>query len=295
MLSVLRGFWLRWRVSSSAKEYFSNMSRIALAVEYDGSSYHGWQRQPEVDSVQARLEAALSRVADAPVETVCAGRTDRGVHATYQVIHFEPPAVRTDRAWLLGGTFFLPSDITLSWARTVSEDFHARFSATARSYRYVILNRDTRPALNRGRVTWHRGQLDAGLMHAAGQYLLGEHDFSSFRARDCQAISPVRTLEYLNVQRQGDYIYLDITANAFLHHMVRNIVGTLLPIGGGQQSPESVRDILDARHRSAAGITAPADGLYLVNVRYPAHFDIPPPRNLPVFWSALGEFPSTSC
>lgn len=271
------------------------MPRIALAVEYDGVSYHGWQRQPEVDSVQARLEAALSCVADTPIDIVCAGRTDRGVHATYQVIHFETPVQRPDRAWLLGGTFFLPSDITLLWAKTVSDDFHARFSATARSYRYVILNRDTRPALHRGRVTWHRAELDAASMQAAAQCLLGEHDFSSFRARDCQSHTPVRTLESLRVQRQGDYLYLDITANAFLHHMVRNIVGTLLPVGEGRAAPESVREILAARQRAAAGVTAPADGLYLVNVRYPGHFDIPPPRSQPVFWSPLGEFPPTSC
>jgi tRNA pseudouridine38-40 synthase len=271
------------------------MPRIALAVEYDGSPYHGWQRQSEVDSVQAQLETALSRVANEPIVVVCAGRTDRAVHATYQVVHFETPVERADHAWLMGGTFFLPPDITLLWARPVPDDFHARFSATARSYRYVILNRGTRAAINRERVTWYRGRLDADAMHEAGQYLLGKHDFSSFRARDCQAQSPVRTIESFSVQRQGDYIYLDITANAFLHHMVRNIVGTLLPIGTGEQTPESILAVLQARHRSVAGITAPAEGLYLVNVRYPTHFSIPPPRSLPVFWSPLGEFTPTSC
>ncbi|ANJ66491.1 tRNA pseudouridine(38,39,40) synthase TruA [Halothiobacillus diazotrophicus] len=271
------------------------MSRIALAVEYDGSNYHGWQRQPTVDSIQARLEHALSRVADASIETVCAGRTDRGVHATYQVVHFESPVARPERAWLLGGTFFLPADITLLWAKAVPDDFHARFSATARSYRYVILNRETRPALHRGRVTWHRGSLDADAMHVAGQHLLGEHDFSSFRARDCQSISPVRHLESLTVRRQGDYVYLDITANAFLHHMVRNIVGTLLPVGEGRVPPDTLQAVLAARQRTAAGITAPADGLYLVNVRYPGHFGLEAPPGPPVFWAETGEFPPTSC
>lgn len=279
----------------SFKDRKSRMARIALAVEYDGSEYHGWQRQPEVDTVEARLEAALSRVANAPIELVCAGRTDRGVHASYQVVHFDSLADRAEHAWLLGGTFFLPPDITLLWAKTVPEDFHARFSATARSYRYVLLNRKTRSALHRGRATWFRGELDAEAMHQAGQYLLGKHDFSSFRAQGCQSFSPVRTIEAISVRRCGDYLYLDITANAFLQHMVRNIVGTLLPIGAGERPPESIADVLAKRARGAAGITAPADGLYMVNVRYPEDFDLPPPLSLPVFWSSFDEFQRTSC
>ncbi|MHB8919490.1 MAG: tRNA pseudouridine(38-40) synthase TruA [Halothiobacillus sp.] len=271
------------------------MSRIALAVEYDGSRYHGWQRQQDVDSVQARLEAALSQVANSPIDTVCAGRTDAGVHATYQVVHFDSDAIRPDQAWLFGGTHALPADISIVWARTVCSDFHARFSATARSYRYVILNRQTRSAVHQGRVTWWRDTLNAEAMHKAGQFLLGEHDFSSFRAKGCQAKSPIRTIESCRVQRQGDFIYIDITANAFLHHMVRNIVGTLLPIGAGIRPVDSLFDILGQQQRVLAGITAPAAGLYLVNVRYPAAFFIPEPRAIPAFYSPLGEIPVVCC
>ncbi len=271
------------------------MPRIALTLEYDGSRYHGWQRQSEVDSVQARLETALSRVADAPVEVVCAGRTDAGVHASHQVVHFDTEAIRSERAWLLGVTQSLPSDISILSAQVVDSEFHARFSATARSYRYIILNRMTRSALQRGRVTWWRGSLDEGAMHEAGQYLLGEHDFSSFRAKDCQSVSPVRHIESLSFRRQGEYVYMDITANAFLHHMVRTIVGTLLPVGAGEQPADSLRDILLAKHRSAAGMTAPADGLYLVNVRYPDSFGIKQAGSKPVFWASSCEMQSGCC
>lgn len=259
------------------------MTRIALAVEYDGSRYHGWQRQQDVDSVQARLEAALSQVANAPVEVVCAGRTDAGVHATHQVVHFDSNALRPDQAWLFGGTHALPADMSIVWARQVEPDFHARFSAIARSYRYIILNRQTRPAVHRGHVTWWREHLNAEVMHEAGQFLLGEHDFTSFRAKGCQASSPIRTVTSFSVQRQGDFIYIDITANAFLHHMVRNIVGTLLPIGAGVHCVTSLRDLLAIKSRALAGITAPAAGLYLVNVVYPDRFCIAQPQAIPSF------------
>jgi tRNA pseudouridine38-40 synthase len=263
------------------------MTRIALAVEYDGSRYHGWQRQKDVDSVQARLEAALSRVADAPIEVVCAGRTDAGVHATNQIVHFDSTAQRPDQAWVFGGTQALPSDISIVWARAMNSEFHARFSAIARSYRYVILNRATRSAVHHGHVTWWRERLNAELMHQAGQFLLGEHDFSSFRAKGCQAQSPIRTVESFSVQRAGDFITIDITANAFLHHMVRNIVGTLLPIGAGVQSVEFMPALLQLKQRALAGITAPAAGLYLVNVVYPEHFSIPAPQAIPGFYAPL--------
>ncbi len=263
------------------------MTRIALAVEYDGSRYHGWQRQQDVDSVQARLEAALSQVANARIDVVCAGRTDAGVHATYQVVHFDSNALRPDQAWLFGGTHALPPDISIVWARRVEPDFHARFSAITRSYRYVILNRQTRPAVHHGHVTWWRERLNAEWMHEAGQFLLGEHDFSSFRAKGCQAHSPIRTVRSFSVQRQGDFIYIDITANAFLHHMVRNIVGTLLPIGAGIHSVTSLRDLLAIKERALAGITAPAAGLYLVNVVYPEHFSIAQPQAIPGFYAPL--------
>ena len=271
------------------------MPRIALTLEYDGSQYHGWQRQATVDSVQARLETALSKVADSPVETVCAGRTDAGVHASHQVVHFDTPAIRPERAWILGVTQALPPDISILSAQVVDPEFHARFSATARSYRYIILNRLTRSALYGGRVTWWRGPLSEEAMHEAGQYLIGEHDFSSFRAKDCQSISPVREIESLSIRRHGEFVYMDITANAFLHHMVRNIVGTLLPVGAGEQSVHSLCDVLHAKHRSAAGMTAPADGLYLVGVRYPDSFGIRQAESKPVFWSPDREKTSGCC
>lgn len=260
------------------------MQRIAVGLEYDGSNYHGWQRQSTVDSIQARLETALSQVAAAPISIVCAGRTDAGVHASHQVIHFDSPVQRPDVAWLLGGVQALPSDISLLWARRVDEAFHARFSATARSYRYVLLNRATRSALHAGRVTLWRHPLVAEQMNEAAQCLVGEHDFSSFRAQDCQSNTPWRRIESVRVQRFGDYLALDITANAFLHHMVRNIVGTLLPVGEGKWPVPAVAEILQARRRTAAGMTAPADGLYLAAVRYPAKFGIETPSARPTFW-----------
>lgn len=244
--------------------------------------------------MQARLERALSRVADSPVEVVCAGRTDAGVHASHQVVHFDTEVIRPERAWLLGTTQALPDDITVLSAQSVDSDFHARFSATARCYRYIILNRMTRSALQRGRVTWWRSPLDDRSMHSAGQYLLGEHDFSSFRAKECQSKSPVRTIESLSIHRQGAFVYMDITANAFLHHMVRTIVGSLLPVGAGERPPESIREILAAKDRSVAGMTAPADGLYLAGVRYPARFNIRQVDAKPVYWTTKTE-KSVSC
>ena len=261
------------------------ITRIALAVEYDGSQYHGWQRQQEVDSVQARLEAALSRVANEPITVVCAGRTDAGVHATYQIVHFDTVAQRPDQAWIFGGAHALPANISLAWVRTVSSEFHARFGALSRSYRYVILNRQTRSAVYHGHVTWWRESLDAQLMHEAGQCLLGTHDFTSFRAKGCQAHSPIRTVHAFSVTRAGDFIYIDITANAFLHHMVRNIVGSLLPIGAGLQPVDALASLLQIKLRALAGITAPAAGLYLVNVVYPAQFALPAPTGLPGFYA----------
>lgn len=258
--------------------------KIALGIEYEGSHYHGWQRQSAVDSVQARLEQALSRIADHPVELVCAGRTDRGVHASGQVAHFETTAVRGMHAWQLGTLSHLPRDIGVTWAREVDETFDARFSATARQYRYVIVNRINRPGLLHGRVTWQRGELDVESMHAAAQHLVGTFDFSSFRGKDCQAKSPVRTLEWIRLTREGDYIYLDLRANAFLHHMVRNIAGTLMQVGLGRSHADWVAEVRDACLREAAGFTAPADGLYLVHVEYPPEFGLGLEPRLPVFY-----------
>ncbi len=257
--------------------------RIACAVEYDGSGFCGWQRQDHARSVQADVESALSKVADHDVRVVCAGRTDSGVHASWQIIHFDTSARRPARSWVLGANANLPRDAGLLWAREVDEDFHARFSARARCYRYVILNREVPSALLRQRVTWIHQSLDVSRMQEGARHLLGEHDFSAFRALACQAKTPVRTIYRLEVKRSGRYLYLDVEANAFLHHMVRNIAGVLLAVGRGVQSSGWVRDVLRQRDRTQGGVTAPADGLYLVGVRYPARHQIPPLGALPQF------------
>jgi len=249
--------------------------RIAAGVEYLGTEYAGWQRQAHAPSVQARVEQALSRVADHEVTVHCAGRTDSGVHAQGQVIHFDTPAQRSERSWLLGSNTHLPDDIALRWVRGVSEAFHARFRATERRYRYVILNRSSRSALLAGRVALLRQTLDVEAMSRALAPLLGEHDFSSFRARGCQARHPNRYVSFVSATRQGDLVYIDISANAFLHHMVRNIVGSLLQVGKGERPVEWMAELLALRDRSMAGVTAPAQGLYLVDVRYPEYFGLP--------------------
>jgi tRNA pseudouridine38-40 synthase len=257
--------------------------RFACAVEYDGSGFSGWQRQSHARSVQAHIEAALAKIADHPVQTACAGRTDAGVHATWQVIHFETHAERSERSWMLGTNSNLPEDVRLLSIKPVGDEFHARFSAQARRYRYVILNRPVASALLRQRVTWTHQPLDPGRVSAAAAYLLGEHDFSSFRAVACQAKSPVKTVHRLDVTRSGDFLYLDVEANAFLHHMVRNIAGVLMAVGRGERDPDWVGDVLDARDRTQGGVTAPADGLYLVGVRYPQNHGIAPLGALPEF------------
>ena len=249
--------------------------RIALGIEYDGTSYNGWQRQKNGIGVQQRLEEALAVVANEDIEVTCAGRTDTGVHASGQVVHFDTRAERGDRSWLLGANTNLPPDISVSWVQRVSDDFHARFSATGRSYRYVILNRLQRSALHRQRAWWVHQPLDERRMHAAAQQLVGEHDFSAFRAAGCQAGSAVREVTAIQVSRDGDWVLLDVSANAFLMHMVRNITGTLVAIGQGEQRLEWALDVLEGRDRTAGGVTAPPHGLTLVAVEYPAQFAIP--------------------
>ncbi len=250
------------------------MSRIALGIEYDGSRYCGWQRQAHSPSVQAVLEEALASIANHQVTLFCAGRTDTGVHAVCQVAHFDLEGERPERAWLLGANTRLPDDVSISWARPVADDFHARYSARARSYRYVILNRPTPRAVLARRVTWIYHPLDAAPMAEAAQQLLGEHDFSSFRAAGCQAKSPVKTVEAVSVWRSGEFIYLDIRATAFLHHMVRNIAGALIAIGKGEQSVGWIAELLRCRDRRAAGVTAPPHGLYFTGVDYPERFGL---------------------
>ena len=250
--------------------------RVALGIEYDGSGFRGWQAQQSgTRTVQTTLEQALAKVADHPVRLVCAGRTDAGVHGVGQVAHFETTAVRSARSWVLGSNAHLPRDVSLTWARETPDDFHARFSALARRYRYLILNRPQRSALWRERATWRHQPLDAERMHTAGQALVGEHDFSSFRAAECQARHPVRVIHELTVRRDSDSVILEVEANAFLHHMVRNIAGVLMTIGAGDQPMEWAREVLERRDRTQSGVTAPADGLYLMAVRYPERFGLP--------------------
>ncbi len=251
--------------------------RIALGIEYDGSGFNGWQSQDHGRTVQDSVEAALSKVANEKVRVLCAGRTDTGVHAIHQVVHFETGALRQSHSWVFGANSRLDSDVNLVWARQVPDDFHARFSASRRSYRYLILNRPARSSLLARKVTWECRDLDVERMREAAPALIGEHDFSAFRALACQAKRPVRDLNRLDIARQGELIILDITANAFLHHMVRNIVGVLLEIGMGRQPPAWAETVLRSRDRTLGGMTAPAAGLYLVHVEYPEKFAIPRP------------------
>ncbi len=263
--------------------------RVAMAVSYDGSAYHGWQsqRKPQVPTVQEALEAALARVCNNPVVIHCAGRTDAGVHASYQLIHFDCPVDRGEKALVCGGNVNLPRGISIHWAKPVSDEFHARFSATARRYRYIILNTPSRPALLASGVSWEGRPLDAERMHQAAQSLLGELDFSSFRAVSCQSNTPMRNMHFINVQRCGDLVVIDLQANAFLHHMVRNIAGVLIAVGAGLQPPSWVVEVLVARDRTAADVTAKPYGLYLVDVSYPAEFSLPENKPGPFFLVGL--------
>ncbi|HQR24393.1 MAG TPA: tRNA pseudouridine(38-40) synthase TruA [Steroidobacteraceae bacterium] len=251
------------------------MARIAIGVEYDGSAYSGWQAQLHAPSVQGELERALSRVADHRIEVTAAGRTDAGVHALMQVAHFDTVAARPEQAWVLGGSAESAADVSVLWAREVPDDFHARFSALSRGYVYRIVNRKVRPALDRARACWVRRPLDADAMQAAAQCLLGEHDFSAFRAAECQSTTPVRRVTAVAVRRDADRVEMRIEANAFLHHMVRNVAGTLIRVGVGDEPTEWVDDVLRSRDRTRAGATAPPQGLYFAGVDYGTRFRLP--------------------
>jgi tRNA pseudouridine38-40 synthase len=251
------------------------MPRLAMGVQYNGSQYYGWQSQPDVPSVQQQVEEAVSRVADHPVQVICAGRTDRGVHATGQVIHFDTDAKRELFAWHRGSNANLPPDVAINWVHEVPDDFHARFSARSREYRYILYNHDSRPAMMHQFVKWESHPLDVVKMHQAGQYLLGEHDFSSFRGAGCQAKTATRTVHELQVTRHGLMVCVEIKANAFLLHMVRNIVGSLLRVGIGIEPVEWMQAVLAAKDRREAGMTIPAAGLSLTKVNYEAHFALP--------------------
>lgn len=249
--------------------------RLALGIEYDGADFHGWQKLAHGSSVQAEMESALSFVADAPTVVQCAGRTDSGVHALCQVVHFDTDAQRPPRGWVLGCNSRLPDSICVRWAQPVAVDFNARYAARARRYRYRILDRNIRPALLRRYVAWERLPLDADAMHRAAQVLLGEHDFSAFRAVQCQATHAVRDMQQIGVHRAGEEVVVDVRANAFLHHMVRNIIGSLLPIGRGEQPVEWLGELLAGRDRTVAGPTAQAEGLCFLGPLYPAEWKLP--------------------
>ena len=273
----------------SFNHQFSAGDRVALALSYDGSHYRGWQsqRKPQVDTVQELLEKALSQVANGPITVQCAGRTDAGVHASHQIVHFDTPSERSEKAWVMGCNTLLPRDIAIHWAQPVGQAFNARFSATARRYRYVILNTPARSALLPSGVTWQSRPLDEVAMHEAAQSLLGERDFTSYRAVACQSRTPMRNVHFIDVVRRGDLVIIDIQANAFLHHMVRNITGVLMTIGSGKRPVSWAGEVLAARDRTVAAETAPPYGLYLVDVIYPEQFDLPKSAPGPYFLAGL--------
>lgn len=249
--------------------------RLALGVSYNGQAYEGWQSQPSGRTVQDHLEAALARFTTQPVSTVCAGRTDAGVHALMQVVHFDTELRREAFSWVRGTNTFLPADIAVQWAQPVEEGFHARNSARARRYAYVVLESTVRPSVEAGRVGWVFRPLDARAMEAAAAHLVGEHDFTSFRASSCQARSPVKTLEPVRIRRRGPYWRFDFQADAFLHHMIRNLMGCLLQVGQGLAPPDWMREVLQARSRDAAAPTFSPDGLYFLGPVYDAAWDLP--------------------
>jgi tRNA pseudouridine38-40 synthase len=251
------------------------MPRIALGIEYDGSGFLGWQTQPGGGAVQDALEPALAAIAGAPLSVSAAGRTDRGVHARLQVVHFDTAVVRPASAWVRGVNALLPDSVAVLWSREVDGEFHARYSAVSRTYRYVLLNRAVRPALAASRVGWFHLPLDVDEMRAAAALLVGEHDFSAFRSSECQAKTPVRRLHALQIEAHGERIDFVLRANAFLHHMVRNMVGTLIYVGKGKHPPSWAREVLLSRDRSKAAPTFGAEGLYLEKIDYDARWGLP--------------------
>ena len=259
-----------------------------MCLSYNGSSYHGWQAQKcGLSTIQQHVEAAVSKVANHLVHVVCAGRTDKGVHSSYQVIHFDSFAERNPRSWVFGTNANLPKGISISWAGVVDDSFHARFSATSRRYQYIIYNHPIRPASFADELTWCHEKLDAKMMHDAAQSLVGEHDFTSFRAVGCQAKSPVRTMEFLRVTRYSDVIVLDVKGNAFLHHMIRNIAGVLIDIGSGKMAVDWCAKVLAAKDRAQGGVTASPKGLYLSDVVYPCEHLIPNTLGAPSIVQAM--------
>lgn len=264
--------------------------RLAMSVEYDGTLYCGFQRLKHAASVQGSLEAALAKVAGAPVRIHASGRTDSGVHATRQIIHFDPPEARSEKAWIFGANANLPRDIAVRWVKPVADDFHSRFSALGRRYRYLLLNQLSRPVMERNNVTWCRDPLDAGAMHRAAQALVGENDFSSFRAAGCQSKTPWRHLHFIEVKRHGPLVVVDVQGNAFLHHMIRNIVGALVSVGRGEQDETYIARLLALKNRQKGDVTAPACGLHFVDSLYDERFDLPRESLGPNLLAFLGEW-----
>jgi len=249
--------------------------RIALGVRYNGQAYQGWQSQASGQTVQDKLEQALGRFTGERISTLCAGRTDSGVHALLQVVHFDSTRERDLYSWVRGTNANLPRDIAVQWARFPGPEFHCRASALSRRYAYVLLESPVRPSLETGRVGWTFRPLDAQALQQGAAYLLGEHDFTSFRASQCQALSPVKTMRAIDLHKRGAYWYLEFEANAFLHHMIRNIVGCLVQVGQGHKPPQWISEVLAARSRRAAAPTFSPDGLYFLGPRYAAHWDMP--------------------
>jgi tRNA pseudouridine38-40 synthase len=260
------------------------MNRYAACIEYCGKNYNGWQHQPHAPSVQDKVEAAISKVADQHTRVVACGRTDTGVHASGQIIHFDTSVQRSNYQWTRGINTYLPDDISLIWSHPVSLGFHARFGAINRSYRYIILNRQVSPSYLSGLVTWHRAALDPVLMQRAAQSLLGEHDFSAYRAAGCQNRNPVKHVTKITIGVSGSWLWFDLSANGFLHHMVRNIVGVLCTIGEGEEEPGWAVEVLGSKDRTQGGVTAPAAGLYFASARYDPAFRLPEPPQICQFW-----------
>jgi len=249
--------------------------RIALGVEYNGAFFHGWQSQPDGNTIQDTLQRALAQIAGEPVSVVCAGRTDAGVHALAQVVHFDANVDRPESAWVRGVNAFLPGSVAVTWAQPVADDFHARFSARSRSYRYILCNRPVRPALDAGRVGWFHSPLNLDAMRSAAEFLLGEHDFSAFRAAECQAKTPMKILYQADITQRGEFFLFEFRANAFLQHMVRNLVGALVYVGKGKHAPSWLAEILQGRDRALAAPTFDAAGLYFAGVEYETRWRLP--------------------
>lgn len=264
--------------------------RLAMGIEYDGSRFRGFQRLKHAASVQASIEDALAKVASAPIQIHASGRTDSGVHATRQVIHFDPPVQRSEKAWIFGTNTNLPRDVAVRWVKPVGDDFHSRLGALGRRYRYILLNQISRPVLERSNVTWCRDPLDADAMHRAAQALVGEHDFSSFRAAGCQSKTPWRQMHFVEVKRYGPIVVIDIQGNAFLHHMIRNIAGALVSVGRGAQDEGHIERLLALKNRRKGDVTAPACGLHFVDSIYDERFALPQEPLGPNLLAFTGEW-----